>query len=123
MANGLNRVMVIGNLAKDAEVALVGEKETPKATFRVLTTTGFGDQEHTEGFNCALWGQRAQGVSPYLVKGKRVFVEGEMRTRSYEQNGEKKYFSEVRVNDVRLQPQGDGRGSGPQPDTPSEDEE
>jgi single-strand DNA-binding protein len=123
MSNGLNKVLVIGNLAKDAEVALLGDKDTPKATFRVVTTTGFGGQEHTEGFNCALWGQRAQSLSPYLTKGKRVYVEGEMRTRSYEQNGETKYFSEVRVQNVQLQPQGDGRGSGPPPDKPSENEE
>jgi single-strand DNA-binding protein len=123
MGNGLNRVLVIGNLAKDAEVATLGEKQTPKATFRVVTTTGFGENEHVEGFNCGLWGKQAESLSPYLTKGTRVFVEGEMRTRSYEQNGETKYFSEVRVRDVRLQPQGDGRGSGPLPETPSEDDE
>jgi len=105
MANGVNKVIVIGNLARDAELAYVGEN-TPKATFRVLATTRRGKSEHTEGFNCVMWGKRAEKVAPYLTKGKRVYVEGELRTRAYEdEDGEKRYFTEVYVRDLVFQPQ------------------
>lgn len=123
MANGLNKVMVIGNLVKDAKLTHVGEKETPKASFRVLTTTGYGDHEHTEGFNCVLWGKRADSLAQYLEKGKRVYAEGEMRTRSYEKDGERCYFTDLRVSELIFQPQGGSRAaSEPDGDVPPADE-
>ena len=123
MANGLNKVMVIGNLAKDAQLTHVGEQGTAKASFRLLTTTGYGDHEHTEGFNCVLWGKRADGLAPHLKKGKRVYVEGEMRTRSYEKDGERRYFTDLRVSELIFQPQGGHRAaSEPGGDVPPADE-
>ena len=107
MSNGLNKIMVIGNLARDAELATVGESSTPRAKFRLLTTTGFGDREHTEGFNCVLWGKRAESVAQYLTKGKRLYVEGELRSRSFEQDGQKRYFTDLVVRELTFQPQRD----------------
>ncbi len=105
--NGLNKVMVIGNLAKDAELVEVGENATPRASFRVLATTPKGrDAEHTEGFNCVLWGKRADALARYLTRGKRVYVEGELRTRFYEtETGEKRYFTDLNVREIIFQPQ------------------
>jgi single-strand DNA-binding protein len=113
--NGLNRQELIGNLAKDAELNYVGEKGTPKLTFRVVVNTGFGDFAHTEGFDVVLWGKRADGLAPHLVKGKRVFVAGETRTHSWEDKdtGQKKYRTEVVVpphGDILLLSNGDGGG-------------
>ena len=93
---GLNRQMVIGNLAADAEMNMVGEKGTPKAVFRVISNTGYGDYEHTEGFNVALWGRRAESLLPYLKKGRRVYVDGETQTQSWEGgDGKKRYRTEI----------------------------
>jgi single-strand DNA-binding protein len=107
MANGVNKAIVIGNLARDAELTHVGENETPKCTFRLLATTRKGqDDEHTEGFNCVVWGKRAEALVEYLTLGKRLYVEGEIRTRSYEDDdGERRYFTELHVRDLVFQPQ------------------
>jgi len=99
MANGFNRQEIIGNLADDSELRYVGEKGTAKLTFRVIANTGYGDYEHTEGFNVVVWGKRAEGLAPYLVKGKRVFAAGETRTHSWEdEDGKRRYRTEVVVS-------------------------
>lgn len=90
--NGINKQIVVGNLAADAELNRVGDKETPKLTFRTVTNTGFGDYAHTEGFNVVIWGKRAEGLAPFLKKGQRVYLEGETRTRSWEGNEGQKHF-------------------------------
>lgn len=104
--NGVNKTIVVGNLARDAELTLVGENDTPKLSFRLLATTRKGkDAQHTEGFNCVVWGKRAEAIAEYLTKGKRLYIEGETRTRSYEQDGEKRYFTELHVHEIVFQPQ------------------
>jgi single-strand DNA-binding protein len=125
MANGVNKQIVIGNLAKDAELTYVGEKNTPKCEVRVIANTGFGDYEHTEGFNVVIWGKRAEAVSQYLTKGTRVYVEGETRTHSWEDNaGQRRYRTEVRADELVLLG-GNGRGNGgsnvPDDDIPPDD--
>ena len=117
MANGFNRQEIIGNLAADAELRYVGENGTPKLTFRVIANTGYGEYEHAEGFNVTVWGKRAEGLAPYLVKGKRVFVAGETRTSSWEdENGRRRYRTEVVVSRngeiVLLGGNGNGNGNG-----------
>ena len=96
---GYNRQEIIGNLVADAELTEVGEKNTPKLTFRVIANTGYGDHEHAEGFNVVVWGGRAKALAPYLTKGRQVFVAGETRTHSWEdEEGQKHYRTEVVVN-------------------------
>jgi single-strand DNA-binding protein len=115
MANGYNRQEIIGNLAADADLRMVGENSTPKLTFRVVANTGYGEYEHAEGFNVVVWGKRAEGLAPYLVKGKRVFVAGETRTGSWEdESGSKHYRSEVVASEIVLL---NGGSSNPTPDT------
>ncbi len=109
MANGLNKQMVIGYLAADAELVHVGDKNTAKCSFRVIANTGYGDYEHTEGFNVVLWAKRAEGIAPYLAKGTRVYVEGETRTRSWEdKDGQKRYRTEVVAGEIVLLGKGNG---------------
>ena len=99
MAQSLNKVMLIGNLGKDAET-----RQTPSGTsvtnFSVATTARIKDsatgdwKEKTDWHDVVLW--RGERVAPYLTKGKKVFVEGRLQTRSYEdRNGEKRYKTEV----------------------------
>ncbi len=96
MSKGYNQQTVVGNLGKDAELVYVGSKETPKASFSVAATTGFGEHEHTEWFDVVVWGKRAEGLAPHLSKGTRVLVSGETRTRSWEDDeGKKHYRTEV----------------------------
>jgi single-strand DNA-binding protein len=113
-ANGVNKAIVVGNLARNAELSTVGENDTPRLSFRLLATTRKGkDGEHTEGFNCVVWGKRAEGLAEHLTQGTRLYVEGEVRTRSYEEDGEKRYFTELHVRELTFQPRGGGNGQAP----------
>jgi single-strand DNA-binding protein len=115
MAKSLNKVMLIGNLGRDAET-----KFTPSGAsvtrFSVATTRNWQDKasgewkEETNWTNVVLW--RAEKLSQYLTKGKRVYVEGRLETRSYEdKDGQKRSATEVIADDVILL---DGsRGGGP----------
>ena len=110
---GLNRVMVIGNLGQDAVVRYTASGK-PVVSFAVAANRVWKDaagnsHEQTEWFQCVHW--RGEKVAPYLVKGKRVYVEGRMQTRSWEdQEGNKKYRTELVVRDLILL--GDKAGSG-----------
>jgi single-strand DNA-binding protein len=106
---GYNQQIILGNLGADAELVKVGEKNTPKASFRVASTVRIGTnedgsaREHTEWFSCVMWGTRAEAVAPYLTKGKTVHVTGRTETRSWEgEQGQKHYRTEVRVDDLVL---------------------
>lgn len=113
MSKGLNKQQVIGNLAGDAELVYVGEKNTPKCAFRLISNTGWGNYEHTEGFNVIVWGKRAEGLTSHLTKGTRIYVEGETRTRSWEgEDGQRRYRTEVVANELLLLGHGTGNDSG-----------
>lgn len=99
MARSLNKVMLIGNLGKDAET-----RHTPGGTavtnFSLATAYRTKDsntgewQERTDWHDVVVW--RAENVAPYLKKGTNVFVEGRLQTRSWEdQSGQKRYRTEV----------------------------
>ena len=113
MANGVNKQIIVGNLGADAEFRYTPQG-TPLAKFRLAATTRAGqDKDHTEWFNCVLWGKRAESLSQYLIKGKRVYVEGETRTSSWEDDkNERRYRTEVVVRELSLQPQGGRRDDG-----------
>jgi single-strand DNA-binding protein len=109
MSKGVNKQIVVGRLAGDTELAYVGAKNTPKASFRVIVNTGWGDYAHTEGFDVVLWGKRAESLRPYLGKGARVYAEGETRTRSWVgDDGQRRYRSEVIADEVVLLGSGNG---------------
>ncbi len=98
-SRGLNKVMLIGNLGKDAETRFTpgGAAVT---NFPVATTRRSKDQQtgewkdETDWHNIVLW--RAENLANYLQKGKRIYVEGRLQTRSWEdQSGNKRYMTEV----------------------------
>ena len=106
MATGLNKVLLIGNLGQDAETRHTASG-TAVTSFRLATTRRFKDQstgdwqERTEWHNVVLW--RGERVAPYLRKGKRVFVEGRLQTRSWEgRDGQTRYQTEVVCEPFRL---------------------
>jgi single-strand DNA-binding protein len=96
----LNKAMVIGNLTRDPE-----SKATPSGTnvcnFSVATSQTWNDasgakQEKTEFHNIVAWGKLADICAQYLVKGRKVFVEGRLQTRDWQaQDGSKKYRTEI----------------------------
>jgi single-strand DNA-binding protein len=109
----VNKVILVGNLGRDAETKFTpGGSSVTK--FSVATTRRWKDpqsgewKDETNWSNVTLW--RAENVAPYLTKGKQVYVEGRLQTRSYEdKDGKKVYATDVVADDVILL---GGRGGG-----------
>ena len=127
MADGLNKVMLIGNLGQDPELRYT-QGNTAVLNMRIATTETFLNrdnerQERTEWHTIVLWGKRGEGLHKILAKGNRIFVEGRLQTRSWEdKQGQKRYTTEVVATNVILLGGAAGRGrseDGPPP--PSDD--
>jgi single-strand DNA-binding protein len=117
MAEGLNRVMLLGNLGADPELRMTGGGQAV-LKLRLATSETYMDrnkarQERTEWHNVVIWGKRAEALAKILTKGTRIFVEGGLRTSSYDdRDGNKKYRTEIVAQNILLQGQGGGRGGG-----------
>ena len=101
----VNKVILIGNLGKDPEIRTTPQGTT-LARFSVATSTTWKDasgakQERTEWHDVVAWEKLAQICGEYLQKGKQVYVEGSLQTRSWEdQNGQKRYKTEIKASNV-----------------------
>ena len=105
-SRSVNKVILLGNLGKDAETKFT-QGGTPVTKFTIATGRRWKDQqsgewkEETDWHNVVLW--RAENLANYLLKGKQVYVEGRLQTRSYEdKDGKKQWFTEVVAEDVIL---------------------
>jgi single-strand DNA-binding protein len=108
MANrGLNKVLLIGNLGADPEFRTT-PSGTSVTTFNVATTEQWtnkeGQQEQkTEWHRVVTWGKLAEISRDYLKKGKQVYLEGRLQTRSWEdKDGQKRYTTEVVANQMLM---------------------
>jgi len=114
----LNRVQLIGNLGKDPEIKYTPQG-TPVAKLTIATNERFKDkagewQDRTEWHNVVLWQRLAEIAGEYLKKGGKVYIEGRLQSRSYEdkKDGQKKYFTEVVCDDlILLGGRGDAAGA------------
>jgi single-strand DNA-binding protein len=103
----LNKVMLIGNVGKDPEVRHL-ENGVPVVTIPIATTERYKDRngetkEQTEWHNVVLWRTNAEIVEKYVTKGKQVYIEGKLHTRSWEdQTGQKRYTTEIVADIIRL---------------------
>lgn len=102
---GVNKVFLIGNAGGDPKFKTL-DSGTNIATFSMATTDRrFKDDEgnpRTEWHNVVAWGKVAEIVNNYVKKGTQLSVIGQIRTRDYEKDGEKKYFTEIHVEDIEL---------------------
>jgi single-strand DNA-binding protein len=116
MAEGLNKVMLLGNLGADPELKVTqGGQSVLK--LRLATTETYLDrnktrQERTEWHQITLWGPRGEALSKFLAKGERIFVEGRIQTSSYEKDGEKRYRTEIVATNIILSGGGKSRSGG-----------
>ncbi|MDR2409119.1 MAG: single-stranded DNA-binding protein [Bacteroidales bacterium] len=97
--SGINKVILVGHLGKDPEVRTI-DTGVKVANFTLATTEVYKDKngerkEITEWHNIVCWRNLADIAEKYLVKGKLIYVEGKLRTRSWEENGVKRYITEV----------------------------
>ena len=118
MARGVNKVILLGNVGKDPEI-----RSTPSGTmvgtFGLATAERAKDQtgnwvDKTEWHNLVCFGRTAEIVRDYVKKGTQLFVEGKIQTRSWDdkESGQKKYRTEILVNEMSLLGGGPGRGEG-----------
>lgn len=116
---GVNRVILIGNLGKDPELQLL-EGNIPVAKFPLATTETYKDRmgklvSQTEWHTVVLWRGLAELAQKYLHKGSLIYVEGRLRTRSWDdKEGNRKQVTEI-VGDnlIMLDKRGDGGGGPP----------
>jgi single-strand DNA-binding protein len=107
MAEGLNRVLLLGNLGADPELRMTqGGQAVLK--LRLATSETYLDrnrvrQERTEWHSVVVWGKRAEALNKILSKGSRIFIEGGLRTSSYDdREGHKRYKTEIVANNIIL---------------------
>jgi single-strand DNA-binding protein len=108
MAGSLNRVMIIGNLGQDPEIRYT-PNQNAVATFSIATTEyrtspDGQKQEITEWHRVVVWNKLAENCGKFLAKGRTVFVEGKLQTRSWDdkQTGQKRYTTEIVAQNVQF---------------------
>jgi single-strand DNA-binding protein len=107
MPGGVNKVILVGHLGADPDM-----RYTPSGQgvceMRIATSESWNDksgqrQERTEWHRIVVWGKRAEVCSKYLSKGRQVYVEGRIQTRSYDdKEGNKRYVTEIVAQDVQF---------------------
>ncbi len=109
----VNRVILVGNLGRDAELRYT-PGGAPVATLSLATTEVFKDREgqrkeQTEWHRVVVWGKTAESLNEYLTKGKQIYVEGRLQTRKWEEKGAEpgekpttRYTTEIRADRIVL---------------------
>ena len=107
MARGINKVILIGNLGRDPETRYT-QSGAPVANFRVATSESWNDrqtnerQERTEWHNVVCFARLAEIAGEYLRKGSKVYIEGSLRTSSWEKDGQTNYRTEVIAREMQM---------------------
>lgn len=116
MADGLNKVMLLGTLGADAEQRF-GQSGTCVLSWRMACNESWYDdktkerKERTEWVSCVLFGKRAESLAKFMTKGSKFFVEGSLRTETYEKDGQKRHTTKVYVQNVLFAGGGSGSSS------------
>lgn len=118
MAKGVNKVILLGNVGKDPEMRAT-QGGTVVANLTLATADRQKDQsgnwvDKTEWHNLIAFGRTAEIIRDYVKKGKQLYIEGKIQTRSWDdkERGQKKYRTEIVVNDLALLGGGEGGGGG-----------
>jgi single-strand DNA-binding protein len=118
----INKAILVGNLGKDPELRYTASGQAV-ATFSLATTEKFKNkggeqQERTEWHNLVAWGPLAEICGKYLTKGKQIYCEGRIQSRSYDdRDGNKRYITEIVISEMQMlggRP-GDEGGAGARP--------
>jgi single-strand DNA-binding protein len=115
----VNKVILVGNLGKDPELRYTASG-TAVANFSLATTERYKDrdgnnQEKTEWHNIVAWRQLAEICGKYLTKGRQVYIEGKIQSRSYEdRDGNRRYITEIVADQMQMlgRPSDDNGGGG-----------
>ena len=102
----VNKVILVASVGKDPEVRMVGEAKV--ATFSVATNEKYKDsktgewKENTEWHNIVCWRNTAELAEKYIAKGTQLYIEGKLRTRTWEKDGEKRYVTEIVAENIQF---------------------
>lgn len=112
---GVNKVIIVGRLGADPELKAVGNGQSVArlniATSENWTGKDGQKQERTEWHRVVVWGRQAENCGKHLAKGRQVYIEGRLQTRSWEdQTGQKRYTTEIVANVVQFLGAGSGAG-------------
>lgn len=114
---GVNKAIIVGNLGRDPELRYT-QGGQPVCNLAVATSRRYTNNrtnelvEETEWHRIVVWGKQAEHCNNYLVKGRQVYVEGRLRTSSYEREGQRHYSTEIVADTVQFLSGGNGRGQG-----------
>lgn len=112
---GVNKVILVGNVGKDPEIRYL-PSGAAVANLTLATSESWKDkntgqqQEQTEWHKCAAFGKLAEIIQQYVTKGSKLYIDGSLRTRSWEQDGVTRYQTEIIINDMQML---DSRNGGP----------
>jgi single-strand DNA-binding protein len=103
---GINKVILVGNVGKDPEVRKIKD-DLSVASFSFATTESYKDKSgqkvtNTEWHNIEVWKGLAKVVEQYVKKGSSLYLEGKLKTDSYEKDGQKRYSTKVVVNNLEM---------------------
>ncbi len=107
MARGVNKVILVGNLGKDPEVSYLPSGQS-LTKFTMATSRSYKDKsgelkEETEWHNIVAWGKTGESVAQYLSKGRQVYVEGRIQSRTWEdQEGKKRFYVDIVADNIVL---------------------
>ena len=118
----INKVELYGNLTRDPEVKALPSGQQV-ANFSVATNRSFKNkegqkQEQVEYHNVVAFGRTAEVIGQYLKKGRPIFVEGRLQTRTWEKDGAKQYRTEILVETFQFGPSAGGEGGGSRASSP-----
>jgi single-strand DNA-binding protein len=111
--SGINKVILVGNLGQDPEVKFTAGGAAV-TTLSIATSDSWKDKdsgmdkERTEWHRVVLWRRLAEIAGEYLKKGSKVYIEGQLQTRKWEQEGQTRYTTEIIARDIQFL---DSRGS------------
>lgn len=117
---GINKVILVGRLGREPETKYFPSGDAV-CNFSIATSESWKDKqsgekrEKTEWHKIVAYRRLAEICGQYLTKGKQVYIEGKLQTRSWEQNGKTKYMTEVVANTMQMLGSGPGANTGSQP--------
>src|SRR3990167_4209281 len=107
MANGINRVIIIGNVGQDPETKFLPSGEAV-TNFSIATSESWKDKnsgerkDRTEWHKVVAFGRLAEIISEYAKRGSKLYISGSLRTRQWEKDGQKHYTTEIVANEMQL---------------------
>lgn len=100
----MNKVILIGNITRDLELRKTNSNKSV-LEFNIAINEGYGTNKRTEYVNCTAWENKAEVIYQYFKKGSKIFIEGRLRTDSYEFEGIKRYKTYILVDNIEFMSQ------------------